>query len=112
MPPSMDGAIVQAVRLRKVYRGANEVEALRGIDIEVERGEMIAIVGPSGSGKTTLLNCLSGLDSFDGGKVIVDGQDLSAMSDRARSQCSPRSRTWRSRSCSRTSTRVSPAGAP
>src|SRR6266699_42285 len=84
MPPAMDGAIVQAVRLRKVYRGANEVEALRGIDIEVERGEMIAIVGPSGSGKTTLLNCLSGLDSFDGGKVIVDRQDLSAMSDRAR----------------------------
>ncbi len=80
----MDGAIVQAVRLRKVYRGANEVEALRGIDIEVERGEMIAIVGPSGSGKTTLLNCLSGLDAFDGGKVVVDGQDLSAMSDRAR----------------------------
>ena len=84
MRQSMDGSIVQAVRLRKVYRGANEVEALRGIDIEVERGEMVAIVGPSGSGKTTLLNCLSGLDAFDGGKVIVDGQDLSAMSDRAR----------------------------
>ena len=84
MRQSMDGSIVQAMRLRKVYRGANEVEALRGIDIEVERGEMIAIVGPSGSGKTTLLNCLSGLDAFDGGKVIVDGQDLSAMSDRTR----------------------------
>ena len=84
MRQSMDGSIVQAVRLRKVYRGANEVEALRGIDIEVERGEMIAIVGPSGSGKTTLLNCLSGLVAFDGGKVVVDGQDLSAMSDRAR----------------------------
>ena len=84
MRESMDGSIVQAVRLRKVYRGANEVEALRGIDIEVERGEMIAIVGPSGSGKTTLLNCLSGLDAFDGGQVIVDGQDLSSMSDRSR----------------------------
>ena len=84
MRQSMDASIVQAARLRKVYRGANEVEALRGIDIEIERGEMVAIVGPSGSGKTTLLNCLSGLDAFDGGKVIVDGQDLSAMSDRAR----------------------------
>jgi len=84
MRQSMDGSIVQAVRLRKVYRGANEVEALRGIDLEIERGEMVAIVGPSGSGKTTLLNCLSGLDAFDGGKVIVAGQDLSAMSDRAR----------------------------
>ncbi len=78
------GAIVQARRLRKVYRGANQVEALRGIDLEVERGEMVAIVGPSGSGKTTLLNCLSGLDAFDGGQVVVDGQDLSTMSDRTR----------------------------
>src|SRR5207237_10685335 len=77
-------SIVQARRLRKVYRGANEVEALRGIDLEVERGEMVAIVGPSGSGKTTLLNCLSGLDAFDGGKVVVDVQDLSALSDRTR----------------------------
>src|SRR5439155_922245 len=45
---------------------------------------MVAIVGPSGSGKTTLLNCLSGLDAFDGGQVVVDGQDLSTMSDRTR----------------------------
>jgi putative ABC transport system ATP-binding protein len=80
----VDGSIVQARRLRKVYRGANHVEALRGIDLEVERGEMVAIVGPSGSGKTTLLNCLSGLDTFDGGQVVVDGQDLSKMPDRAR----------------------------
>jgi putative ABC transport system ATP-binding protein len=80
----MDGPIVQASRLRKVYHGANEVEALRGIDLEVERGEMVAIVGPSGSGKTTLLNCLSGLDAFDGGQVSVDGQDLAKLSDRER----------------------------
>ena len=84
MRPAMDDPIVQASRLRKVYQGANAVEALRGIDLEVERGEMVAIVGPSGSGKTTLLNCLSGLDAFNGGQVVVDGQDLSAMSDRAR----------------------------
>ncbi len=76
--------IVQASRLRKSYHGASEVEALRGIDLEVGRGEMVAIVGPSGSGKTTLLNCLSGLDSFDGGQVNVDGQDLAKLSDRDR----------------------------
>ena len=86
MRQPMDGPIVQARRLRKVYHGADDVEALRGIDLQVERGEMIAIVGPSGSGKTTLLNCLSGLDVFDGGQVVIDGQDLSKMSDRARTK--------------------------
>jgi putative ABC transport system ATP-binding protein len=78
------GAMVIASRLRKVYHSGSEVEALRGIDLEVGRGEMVAIVGPSGSGKTTLLNCLSGLDSFDGGRVVVDGQDLAQLSDRQR----------------------------
>ena len=48
------------------------------------RGEMVAIMGPSGSGKTTLLNCLSGLDSIDGGELRIEGVSLSAMSDRER----------------------------
>src|SRR5690349_11909277 len=76
--------MVIAQRLRKVYHGASEVEALRGVDLEVRRGEMVAIVGPSGSGKTTLLNCLSGLDRFDGGQVLIEGTQLAEMSDRAR----------------------------
>src|SRR5947199_4710720 len=79
-----DGAMVRATRLRKLYRGGAEVEALRGVDFEVGRGEMVAVVGPSGSGKTTLLNCLSGLDRFDTGQVWVDGRDMSAMSDHER----------------------------
>ena len=78
------GVMVMAQRLRKTYAGISTVEALRGVDLEVERGELVAIVGPSGSGKTTLLNCLSGLDRFDGGRVVVDGADLTAMSDRDR----------------------------
>src|SRR5262245_54284879 len=76
--------IIQATRLRKVYHGSTEVEALRGVDLVVGRGEMLAIVGPSGSGKTTLLNCLSGLDRFDSGSVIVEGVDLATMADRKR----------------------------
>jgi putative ABC transport system ATP-binding protein len=84
---SLDAAaaqIIHASRLRKVYHGSTEVEALRGVDLAVERGEMLAIVGPSGSGKTTLLNCLSGLDRFDAGTVVVHGTDLATMSDRER----------------------------
>src|SRR5205823_12148298 len=79
-----DSAMVRATRLRKLYRGGAEVEALRGVDFEVARGEMVAVVGPSGSGKTTLLNCLSGLDRFDTGQVWVDGKDMSALSDHQR----------------------------
>jgi putative ABC transport system ATP-binding protein len=60
------------------------VEALRGVDMRVQRGEMVSVMGPSGCGKTTLLNCLSGLDEVDGGEVIIEGTDLSRMSDRDR----------------------------
>jgi putative ABC transport system ATP-binding protein len=76
--------MVIAQRLRKTYHGASEVEALRGVDLEVRRGEMVAVVGPSGSGKTTLLNCLSGLDRFDSGQVVIEGTRLADMTDRAR----------------------------
>jgi putative ABC transport system ATP-binding protein len=84
--------LLVAERVRKVYRtGGVEVEALAGLDLEVRRGELVAVMGPSGSGKTTLLNCLSGLDDIDGGRVLVDGQDLFASSDARRT--SHRART-------------------
>ena len=60
------------------------MQALRGIDLALARGEMAAIMGPSGCGKTTLLNCLSGLDAVDEGEVLIEGVPLSAMSDRER----------------------------
>ncbi|MGH2705254.1 MAG: ABC transporter ATP-binding protein [Actinomycetota bacterium] len=75
------GPIVRAVEVRKVYRSGTEVEALRGIDIEVPRGDLVAIAGPSGSGKTTLLNCLSGLESVTSGQVWIEGSDLAELSD-------------------------------
>ena len=84
--------LLVAEQVRKVYRtGGIEVEALAGLDLEVRRGELVAVMGPSGSGKTTLLNCLSGLDDIDGGRVLVDGQDLFALSDARRT--SHRART-------------------
>jgi ABC-type lipoprotein export system ATPase subunit len=79
-----DEPIVEARAVRKTYDGAVRVDALRGVDLVVDRGEMVAIMGPSGCGKTTLLNCLSGLDSIDSGEVLIEGTPLSTMSDRAR----------------------------
>jgi putative ABC transport system ATP-binding protein len=84
-------AIVRATGVRKVYRGGTEVEALRGVDLIVERAEMVAIMGPSGSGKTTLLNCLSGLERTDGGEILIDGRDLAALSDDDRTEHRARS---------------------
>jgi len=77
--------IVEAKAIVKTYdTGAVRVEALRGVDLTLERGEMAAIMGPSGCGKTTLLNCLSGLDTIDSGDVVIDGTSLAHMSDRER----------------------------
>ncbi|MFF8378448.1 ABC transporter ATP-binding protein [Streptomyces sp. NPDC015661] len=82
-----DRALLVATGVRKIYRtGSVEVTALRDLDLLVRHGEMVGVMGPSGSGKTTLLNCLSGLDDIDGGRVEVDGHDLFAMSDAARTE--------------------------
>jgi putative ABC transport system ATP-binding protein len=81
------GPLLVAEQGRKVYRtGGIQVQALAGLDLTVHRGELVAVMGPSGSGKTTLLNCLSGLDDIDGGRVLVGGRDLFAMSDAARTR--------------------------
>jgi putative ABC transport system ATP-binding protein len=83
-PPRAE-AIVEARSVDKVYdTGRVEVHALRGVSFSVTPGEMVAIMGPSGSGKTTLLNCLSGLDRVDAGEVLIDGVELSSMSDEER----------------------------
>jgi putative ABC transport system ATP-binding protein len=67
----------------KVYRmGAAEVHALRHVDVEIDRGEMVAIMGSSGSGKSTLLNILGTLDRPSSGVYTLDGQDVSVLADR------------------------------
>jgi putative ABC transport system ATP-binding protein len=77
--------IIHATGVQKVYHtGQVSVPALRGVDLSVQRGEMVAVMGPSGCGKTTLLNCLSGLDTADEGQIAIEGASLSGMSDRER----------------------------
>jgi putative ABC transport system ATP-binding protein len=79
--------IIEIRDLRKVYRvGKVDVEALRGVDLTVARGEFLSIVGPSGSGKSTLFHIVGGLTSSTSGKVRVGGQDLAAMSDTERTR--------------------------
>ena len=82
MPP-----MISAQQVHKTFRNDKiEVHALRGVDITVEPGEMVAVMGPSGCGKTTLLNCLSGLDDFDSGEITIDGTSLRSMNDRTRTR--------------------------
>ena len=77
--------IIEAQKLRKIYHsGQLRVEALRNIDLEVAKGEMVAIMGPSGCGKTTLLNCLAGLDTIDEGEVFIQGDNLRDLTDNQR----------------------------
>lgn len=77
-----NNTIIHASNLHKTYRtGTVTVPALRGVNLEIQRKEVIAVMGPSGCGKTTLLNCLSGLDAADQGDINIEGADLTEMSD-------------------------------
>jgi putative ABC transport system ATP-binding protein len=73
--------VIEARNVEKIYdTDSVRVHALKGVSLQVRRGEMVAIMGPSGCGKTTLLNALSGLD-FDSGLVLINGTDLSRLAD-------------------------------
>ncbi len=76
-------AFVEFRDVRKVYTmGEVEVAAVDGMTFDIERGELVVVVGPSGAGKTTLLNMLGGMDSCTSGRIMLDGQDISAFSDK------------------------------
>ncbi|HEX8969883.1 MAG TPA: ABC transporter ATP-binding protein, partial [Chloroflexota bacterium] len=81
-PPALSGVVVEARGVFKTYvMGRLQVPALRGVSLRIERGEIVAIVGPSGCGKTTLLHCLSGLEDFERGDVLLEGRSLPRLSD-------------------------------
>ena len=81
----MRGEKTHSVRgLTRIYRtGSDEVHALRGVDLELCSGELVALLGPSGSGKSTLLNLLGGIDRADGGEIWFRGEELTRFDDRA-----------------------------
>ncbi len=75
-------AVIEIQDLKKTYRlGDVEVQALRGVSLQVERGEMVAIMGPSGSGKSTLMNIIGCLDTPTEGKYFLDGVEVSKLND-------------------------------
>lgn len=76
------GAAYELTGVARTYgSGEGRVEALRGVDVEIGRGEMVAVAGPSGSGKTTLLQILGGLDRPSDGRALFEGRDMGAMRD-------------------------------
>lgn len=78
-----DDTIISCEGLVKIYQSEGiEVMALQGLDLEIKRGELMAVIGKSGSGKSTLLNMLGGLEHPTAGKLYVNGQDLFAMSEK------------------------------
>ena len=74
--------LIRLESVEKTYRmGRVDYRALRGVDLEIEAGEMVAVVGPSGSGKTTILNLVTGIDRPTSGSVVVDGQRIDTLSE-------------------------------
>src|SRR6476660_4122664 len=79
---SQNGTIIHMAGIRKVYdTGKVKVEALKGVDLEIHKGELVAIVGPSGSGKSTLMNLLGCLDTPSEGSYHLNGHAVEAMDD-------------------------------
>lgn len=77
----MSDPVLTLEDVRKTYFGAVETEVLHGVDLQIERGEFVALIGPSGSGKSTLLNIIGLLERATSGRVVIDGADVSLLDD-------------------------------
>jgi ABC-type lipoprotein export system ATPase subunit len=82
-----DEPIIRLVDVKKSYgEGRGRQDVLRGVTLDIRRGEMVALIGQSGSGKSTLLNIVGGLDTADSGEIVVDGKRYGELDDRALSR--------------------------
>ena len=68
-----DGSVLEMIKLKNVHKTFGHLEVLKGIDLEVAKGEKLVIIGPSGSGKSTLIRCMNGLEEVTKGEVYIDG---------------------------------------
>ncbi len=83
----MSEVVLEAVNIQKSYgSGLSLLQILKGIDLKIHRGEVLAIIGPSGAGKSTLLHILGGLDSPETGRVLLDGEDIYALKENQRAR--------------------------
>jgi ABC-type lipoprotein export system ATPase subunit len=84
MPPG-DATLISVAKLTRIYHvGTRKIQALYGVDLVANRGQVLALRGRSGSGKTTFLNCIAGLDQPNSGQVWIDGQEITMLRERER----------------------------